>query len=153
MESPLSSSFMTCFNRKHRISQCLILQYKPHLWYARGWLVPPSFSQFRSSPKAGPDPTTLNPMGTNFPPPEIQCPPGLQPCRCLRREFGLPLEREFGFAAHMNMNLQFFIIIATRHDVRIIILHLYRGLDSKSLLEPDRTEQHINLKSKPNMSS
>lgn len=38
------------------------------------------------------------------------------------------------------MNLQFFIIIATRHNVRIIILHLYGGLDSKSLLEPDRTE-------------
>lgn len=145
MESPLSSSFMTCFNRKHRISQCLILQYKTHLWYARGWFVPPSFPQFCSSPKSGPAPHPSE-GGTDLPPPKTQHPPSSAPTQIQA------LARGFGHTALMNMNLQFFTVIATRHNVRIIILHLYGGLDSKSLLEHDRTEQHINLKSKPSMS-
>lgn len=117
---------MTCFNRKHRRSQCLILQYKTHLWYARGWFVPPSFPQFCSSPKSAPDPTPLSQVGTNLPPETGSC--------LVQSHAELQsLEREPGLASHINMSLQFFIIIiiATRHDVGIIILHFCEALDSK----------------------
>lgn len=146
MESPLSSHFMTCFNRKHRRSQCLILQYKTHLWYARGWFVPASFPQFCSSPKSAADPTPLSQVGTKLP-------PEIGSCLLQSHAEVQPLEREFRLVSHTNMSLQFFInIIATRRDVGIIILHFCEARDSKNLLEPHRAELPINLKPKPNVS-
>lgn len=136
---------MTCFNRKHRRSQCLILQYKTHLWYARGWFAPASFPQFCSSPKSAADPTPLSQVGTKLAP-EMgpACSRATQRFGLLKQNLGLPLT---------NMYLQFFIIIiAIRHDVGIIILYFYEGQDSKNLFEPHRTELPINLKPKPNVS-
>lgn len=160
MESPLSSPFMTCFNRKHRRSQCLILQYKTHLWYARGWFVPPSFPRFCSSPKSAPDPTPLSQVGTNLPPETGSC--------LVQSHAELQsLEREPGLASHTNTSLQFFIIItiiiiATRHDVGIIILHFCEALHSKKPIgasenratyKSETKGKHVLIKTNPTQKS